>query len=80
MLLSKVLDLTNALLDRTILQIDTYLVEHDAIFAQMAKKKELHRQRMKLSADLARHAGPNRHAMTKDEIDAMWGHEPPSLS
>ena len=29
----------------------------------------------KISTDLARHAGPNRHAMTKDEIDAMWGHD-----
>lgn len=29
----------------------------------------------RISADLARHAGPNRRAMTKDEIDAMWGHD-----
>lgn len=29
----------------------------------------------KIAADLARHAGPNRRSMTKDEIDAMWGHE-----
>ena len=28
-----------------------------------------------LSADLARCAGPNRRAMMKDEIDAMWGHD-----
>jgi antitoxin VapB len=28
-----------------------------------------------ISTDLARQAGPNRRAMTKDEIDAMWGHE-----
>ncbi|MCW2274748.1 transcriptional regulator [Rhodoblastus acidophilus] len=29
----------------------------------------------KISADLARHAGPNRRVLTKDEIDAMWGHD-----
>ena len=29
----------------------------------------------KISNDLARHAGPKRRAMTKNEIDAMWGHE-----
>ncbi len=29
----------------------------------------------KISTDLAQHAGPNRHAMTKDEIDAMRGRE-----
>ncbi len=28
-----------------------------------------------IAADLARRAGPNRHAMTKNEIDAMWGHD-----
>ena len=28
-----------------------------------------------ISSDLARRAGPNRRAMTKDEIDAMWGHD-----
>ena len=27
-----------------------------------------------IAGDLARHAGPNRREMTKDEIDAMWGH------
>lgn len=29
----------------------------------------------KISADLIQHAGPNRRAMTKNEIDAMWGHD-----
>jgi antitoxin VapB len=29
----------------------------------------------KISTDLAQHAGPNRRTMTKDEIDAMWGHD-----
>jgi antitoxin VapB len=29
----------------------------------------------KISTDLAQHAGPNSRAMTKDEIDAMWGHD-----
>jgi antitoxin VapB len=29
----------------------------------------------KISTDLAKHAGPNRRDMSKDEIDAMWGHE-----
>lgn len=29
----------------------------------------------RISTDLAQHAGPNRRAMTKDEIDTMWGHD-----
>lgn len=29
----------------------------------------------RMAADLAQHAGPNRRPMTKDEIDAMWGHD-----
>lgn len=28
----------------------------------------------RIAADLAAAAGPNRRTMTKDEIDAMWGH------
>jgi hypothetical protein len=31
--------------------------------------------RASVSAELAQRAGPNRRAMTKDEIDAMWGHD-----
>jgi antitoxin VapB len=29
----------------------------------------------KIATDLAQHAGRNRRDMTKDEIDAMWGHD-----
>ena len=29
----------------------------------------------RISSELARRAGPNRRAMTKAEIDAMWGHD-----
>jgi antitoxin VapB len=28
----------------------------------------------RIAAELAAAAGPNRRRMTKDEIDAMWGH------
>jgi len=28
----------------------------------------------RIAADLAAAAGPNRRTMTKEEIDAMWGH------
>ncbi|SDR64304.1 antitoxin VapB [Rhizobiales bacterium GAS113] len=28
----------------------------------------------RIAADLAQQAGPNRRTMSKDEIDAMWGH------
>ena len=28
----------------------------------------------RIAAELAAEAGPNRRIMTKDEVDAMWGH------
>lgn len=48
----------------------------------VAEKRRRRRLRGKLrasmegiSSDLARNAGPNCRAMTKDAIDAMWGHD-----
>ncbi len=29
----------------------------------------------RIASDLAAEAGPNRRVMSKDEIDAMWGHD-----
>lgn len=38
------------------------------------EKEPLASRLERIAADLAAQAGPNRRTMTKDEIDAMWGH------
>ncbi|WP_276120432.1 type II toxin-antitoxin system VapB family antitoxin [Pararhizobium qamdonense] len=38
------------------------------------KKEPLADRIARIAADLANQAGPNRKTMTKEEIDAMWGH------
>lgn len=50
----------------------------DALEAQLAEERRRSPLAERLDAiarDLAASAGPGGRAMTKDEIDAMWGHE-----
>jgi hypothetical protein len=47
----------------------------DAMKADPSRGRSIADVCASLSAELSRRAGPNRRAMTKDEIDAMWGHD-----
>ncbi len=47
----------------------------DAMKADPSRGRSISDVCASLSADLSRRAGPNRRAMMKDEIDAMWGHD-----
>jgi len=40
-----------------------------------AEQEPLSDRIARIAAELAADAGPNRRAMSKDEIDAMWGHD-----
>ena len=46
----------------------------DAMKADPSRGRSIADVRASLAAELARQGGPNRHAMSKEEIDAMWGH------
>ena len=47
-------------------------MEDDA--AREDESSSLHGRIARIAAELMRQAGPNRRALSKDEIDAMWGH------
>ena len=40
-----------------------------------AEQEPLSDRIARIAVELAAEAGPNRHVMSKDEIDAMWGHD-----
>jgi len=47
---------------------------YDAMKADPSRGRSIADVRASLAAELARQGGPNRRAMSKEEIDAMWGH------
>lgn len=46
----------------------------EAELRREAEKEPLADRIARIAATLAAEAGPNRHVMSKEEIDAMWGH------
>ena len=59
---------------RKVTMTDAVIQALEGEWRREADKEPLAARVKRIADDLAAQAGPNRRTMSKDEIDAMWGH------
>ncbi len=59
---------------RKVTMTDAVIQALEGEWRREAEKEPLATRLKRIADDLAAQAGPNRRTMSKDEIDAMWGH------
>lgn len=59
---------------RNVTMTEAVIQALEAELRREVEKEPLADRIARIAATLAAEAGPNRHVMSKEEIDAMWGH------
>ncbi|OWJ56377.1 type II toxin-antitoxin system VapB family antitoxin [Inquilinus limosus] len=59
---------------RNVTMTEAVIQALEAELRRETEKEPLADRIARIAATLAAEAGPNRHVMSKEEIDAMWGH------
>lgn len=59
---------------RNVTMTEAVIQALEAELRRETEKEPLAVRIARIAATLAAEAGPNRHVMSKEEIDAMWGH------